>query len=92
MEFEWDEDKAAANRQKHEVSFAEAQTVFADRLAVIFDDPQHSARETREIVIGYSETGRLLLVSFTERGENMRLISARAATSQERKNHENNAN
>ena len=61
-----------------------------DPLAAIFPDPDHSADEVREIVVGQSERNRLLVVSFTERGENIRIISARAATPRERKKHEEN--
>ena len=91
MNFVWDTLKAAANLQKHSVSFEEAQSVFRDALAAIVDDGDHSEQEPREIIIGYSEQGRLLFVSFTEREENVRLISAREATRRERKNHEDNA-
>jgi uncharacterized protein len=90
MEFEWDDAKAASNELKHGVSFAEAATAFADPLAAIFPDEDHSNGETREILVGYSERGRLLLVSFTERPPNIRIISARAATPTERRNHEEN--
>jgi uncharacterized DUF497 family protein len=90
MEFEWDEEKAAANERKHGVAFSEAMTAFADPLAAIFDDPVHSDEEVREILVGYSERNRLLIVSFTERPPNVRLISARVATPAERKNHEEN--
>jgi uncharacterized DUF497 family protein len=88
--FEWDETKAQSNLQKHGVSFAEAETVFANPLAAIFPDPEHSHEEIREIVVGHSERNRLLIVSFTERGENVRIISARAATPRERKDFEEN--
>ncbi len=90
MEFEWDVTKAAANERKHGVAFAEAATAFADPLAAIFPDPQHSADEVREILVGYSERGRLLVVSFTERPPNVRIISARVASPGERRNHEEN--
>jgi uncharacterized DUF497 family protein len=88
--FEWDETKAQANQYKHGVSFPEAATVFADPLAAIFPDPDHSEAEVREIIIGLSERGRLLVVSFTERNECIRIISARTATPRERHNHEEN--
>lgn len=88
MKFEWDDLKATANVAKHGVSFEEAETVFADPLAVIFDDKAHSVGELREIVIGYSQGDRLLLVAFTERLSSIRIISARLATRQERKDHE----
>src|SRR5207244_8081947 len=54
MSFEWDPRKAAANRKKHGVSFEDALTVFGDRLARIFDDPDHSRTEAREIIVGHS--------------------------------------
>jgi uncharacterized protein len=90
MEFEWDEEKAASNEYKHGVAFSEATTAFADPLAAIFPDPDHSTDEDREILVGYSEQGRLLVVSFTERPPNLRIISARVATPTERRNHEEN--
>jgi len=87
--FEWNERKAAANIIKHNVAFAEALTVFYDPLAFIFDDEAHSSDERREIIIGYSNSARLLLVSFTERQQSLiRIISARPATRQERKDYE----
>ncbi|NUQ65723.1 MAG: BrnT family toxin [Pirellulales bacterium] len=89
LSFERDEDKAASNESKHGVTFDEASTVFADPLAVIFDDEEHSEDEIREIIIGHSILERLLLVSFTERGEDVvRIISARRATKRERKDYE----
>jgi uncharacterized DUF497 family protein len=76
MMFEWDEGKAEANLKKHGVSFAEAQTVFADPLYVDFYDPDHSSEEHRYIIIGRSERGRLLLVSYAQGGSGaLRLIS-----------------
>ncbi len=90
MEFEWDKDKAALNKKKHGVTFEEAATVFGDPLAAIFDDPVHSQEEDREILIGHSSRNRLLVVCFTERAEAVRLISARRATKQERKDYEEN--
>jgi uncharacterized DUF497 family protein len=59
LEFEWDEDKASSNEKKHQVTFAEAATVFADPLAAIFDDVAHSEEEQREIIIGHSAENRL---------------------------------
>jgi uncharacterized DUF497 family protein len=91
MEFEWNEFKAATNIQKHGVSFEEAQTVFSNPLAVIFDDEAHSSEEQREIIIGHSRNNRLLLVSFTERSKVIRIISARLATRTEREDYEQNA-
>lgn len=91
FEFEWDDAKAAANLAKHGVGFDEALTVFADVLARIFDDPDHSNDELREIIVGFSSKPRLLVVGFTERPGRVRLIHARRATKSERKRHEENA-
>jgi len=88
MEFEWDREKAAQNLEKHEVSFDEAVTAFHDPLAATFDDPDHSGGEQRFVTIGYSSQNRLIVVAHTERGEAIRIVSARLATSQERKRHE----
>ena len=82
--FTWDEDKAAANRKKHDVSFEEAQTVFDNPLAVIFNDEAHSDTEPREIIIGHSVDNRLVVVCFVERDDRIRIISARKATARER--------
>jgi len=89
LRFEWDERKAVANLSKHDVSFEEAQTVFYNPLACIFDDEGHSADELREIIVGHSNANRLLLVCFTERVPGLiRVISARRATRRERKDYE----
>jgi uncharacterized DUF497 family protein len=88
VQFEWDARKAAANLKKHGVSFEEATTVFYDPLSATLDDPDHSIAEQRLITIGYSSHGRLLVVSHTERGNTLRVISARLATARERKRHE----
>ena len=87
-EFEWDTRKAAENFKNHGVAFDEAVTVFADLLANIFDDPDHSGNERRELIIGHSAGQRLLVVSFTERDRRTRIISAREATTRERKDYE----
>ena len=91
MEFEWDETKAAINSKKHGVSFEEAKTVFDNPLALIFDDEEHSIDEHREIIIGHSRNNQLLLVSYTERPNAIRIISARLATRREREDYEQNA-
>jgi uncharacterized DUF497 family protein len=88
MRFEWDRRKATRNQRKHGVSFDEAVTVFYDPLAATFDDPDHSVDESRFITVGYSSGHRLLVVSYTERGTTIRIISARRANAQERKRHE----
>jgi hypothetical protein len=90
LTFEWDRRKAASNLSKHGVSFEEALTVFADPLARIFDDEDHSVEERREIVIGQSLRGRLLVVCFTAQGESVRIFSARTATRREQKDYEEN--
>lgn len=88
LKFEWDPQKANQNRQKHHVSFEEASTVFADPLAATTNDPDHSDAEERYITIGYSKRRRLLIISHTERGGQIRLISARELTSTEREAYE----
>jgi len=86
--FEWDPAKAAANVEKHGVSFEEAITVFQDPLARIHADPDHSQSEAREILVGHSSKQRLLLVAFTNRQGKIRLISAREVTPRERRDYE----
>ncbi len=89
MKFEWDTEKARNNQRKHNVTFDEAQTVFDDSLATIFDDEWNSFGERRELVIGRSIKRRLLIVSFTERMQGIiRIISSRLATTNERKDYE----
>lgn len=67
MDHEWDQEKAASNLEKHEVSFEEAATVFDDPLYIDFYDPDHSIEEHRYLIMGQSTAGRLLIVSYTER-------------------------
>ena len=86
--FEWDPQKAIENDRKHGVTFDEAATAFADPYGLVVDDPRHSVGEVRVALLGHSEPGRLLAVMFTERGDRIRLISARAATRRERRNYE----
>ncbi len=88
MKFEWDDEKAEANLKKHGVAFDEARTVFRDPMYLIFADPDHSVDEKRFLVIGMSESDRLLFVSYTERQAATRIISARKATRRERKRYE----
>jgi uncharacterized DUF497 family protein len=88
MEFEWDEEKARANLTKHGVSFEEAKTVFDDPLFVDVYDLDHSNDEPRFIIMGESAQNRLLLVSYTERGDVIRVISSRQATTSERRAYE----
>ena len=89
-EFEWDASKAEINVRKHRIAFEEALTVFADPLARIFDDPDHSSEEPRELIIGHSAKGRVVIVSFVEHGPRTRIISARKATKRERQDYEEN--
>lgn len=86
--FEWDPEKARGNDQKHGVTFLEAAEVFADDHASAVRDPDHSANEERYLVFGISGQGRHLVVSYTERGERIRLISARLMTPRERRAYE----
>jgi len=88
VQFEWDPKKAKRNVKKHGVSFEEGVTVFYDPLSATFDDPDHSVGEHRYITIGLSSRDRLLVVAHAERGEILRIISARPATAYERKSHE----
>ena len=88
MRFAWDRKKAAANLRKHGVSFKEASTVFRDTLSETGADPDHSVGERRWVTFGVSKEGRLLVVSHTEEGDIIRIISARLATRQERKIYE----
>ena len=88
MRFEWDGAKAADNLARHGVSFEEAATVFRDPLSQTGRDPDHSIDEERFVVFGVSARGRLLVVAHTERGDTIRIISARAATPSERKIYE----
>lgn len=74
MRFEWDENKAAANLLKHGVSFEEAATVFGDPISYTFDDPDHSAKERRFVIIGISEKGKLLIVAHTDDGDTVRIV------------------
>ena len=86
--FEWDENKAEINKQKHGISFDEAQTVFTDDLLVMKLDINHSNTEERLLLIGTSINNQVIVISYTERGDRIRLISARKATRNERKQYE----
>jgi uncharacterized protein len=88
LKFEWDPNKAARNKQKHKVSFEEATTVFADPLSATVFDPDHSDDEDRYIIVGFSERQRLLIVSYAEPDNRIRIISARELTSLEKKEYE----
>ena len=88
--FEWDLKKAKTNLGKHGASFEEACTAFKDPLSLTIDDPLHSNDEKRLVLIGMSYNNRILVVVHTERGDNIRIISARKATKKERKYYESN--
>jgi uncharacterized DUF497 family protein len=88
MQFEWDPTKAAGNLSKHGVSFDEASSVFGDPLAITIGDPDHSIDEDRFLTTGLSGEQRLLVVSVVYRGGSIRIITAREATRQERKQYE----
>ena len=88
LSFEWDENKAGSNLAKHGVSFEEATTVFGDPLSLTIPDPAHSQAEDRFIVLGHSHQRKLLVVVHTERGDNVRIISARRANRREQKSYE----
>ncbi|HEX9368557.1 MAG TPA: BrnT family toxin [Vicinamibacterales bacterium] len=87
LRFEWDERKNARNQRKHGISFEEAETVFLDDMALLLDDPEHSGREDRFILLGLSVAARVLVVChcYLASGNVVRLISARKATATERK-------
>ena len=86
--FEWDAEKAQENRRKHGVTFEEGLKVLSDPLSITIDDPDHSANEQRYINIGTSEKGRVLVVSYTDRGGTIRIISCRKAKPNERRRYE----
>jgi uncharacterized protein len=88
MTFEWDEGKEEANRKKHGIGFDEAKTVFNDPRSITRHDEQHSQDEDRFLDLGLSAMGRLIVVSYTERGSNIRIISCRKATKFERRAYE----
>ncbi len=89
--FEWDTNKAKENIKVHGVSFDEASTAFKDDLSLTIYDPLHSDEEDRFVLIGNSINNRLLVIVHTERGNKIRIISARKATKKERKQYEENA-
>jgi uncharacterized protein len=88
--FEWDPKKARQNIKMHGISFDETSTAFRDPLSITIDDPLHSKGEERLVLIGESLRGRLLVVVHTERGDSVRIISARLATNKERLRYEEN--
>ena len=90
LRFSWDPRKAAVNVRKHEVSFDEAATAFADAHSITIPDPGHSDGESRFILVGMSDAGRLLVVAHAERRDLICLISARPSTRRERHSYEEN--
>lgn len=88
LTFEWDPEKARENEQKHGVAFSEATEVFSDDNSSTVPDPDHSTGEERYIIFGATKQGRHLVVSYTEREERVRLISARQMTPRERRAYE----
>ena len=88
MQFEWDPIKAAANFQKHGISFDEASSVFGDPLAITIDDPDHSADEFRFLTTGMTKAYLLVVVAHTEQQGRIRIISAREPTRQEKRHYE----
>jgi len=88
LTFEWDEVKAKENFKKHGVSFEEGKTIFNDPFLFTFPDIEHSVDEERYINIGLSASGRILIVTHTERHEKIRIVSCRKATARERRFYE----
>ena len=88
MNFEWDSEKAKENESKHGVTFLEASEVFGDDYSSTVPDPDHSGDEDRYLIFGVSTNGKYLVVSYTEREERIRLISARIMTTRERRAYE----
>jgi uncharacterized DUF497 family protein len=88
LTFEWDEEKSRSNVHKHGVPFKEAKTVFNDPFATTIADPDHSLSEERFLDIGMSAKGRILVVWYTERNDNIRMIGCRKASQAERRKYE----
>ena len=88
LTFEWDSRKARSNLAKHSVGFEEASTIFGDPLSLTIPDPEHSRMERRYITMGRAFNAKLLVVVHTNRGDNIRIISARRASRRERKSYE----
>ena len=88
LTFEWDEKKDLSNRKKHGIGFEEAKSVFGDPRSITITDEEHSDDEDRFIDLGISSRGRLIVVAYTDRGSNIRIISCRKATKSERKAYE----
>ena len=88
MLFEWDPNKAAANLEKHGISFEQAATVFEDPLADTYDDPDHSQDEQRFLTFGHARDATPLVVAHCDRGDRVRIVSARRMTRRERRQYE----
>jgi len=88
LKFEWDRSKAVLNIKKHGVSFEDAATAFGDPLSVTIHDPKHSDDEDRFLLLGETQDKKLVVVAHTDRKDKIRLINARPATRQERKDYE----
>jgi uncharacterized DUF497 family protein len=88
--FAWDNEKASENVRKHGISFEEALTVFGDPLSITIEDVYHGVGEVRMLTMGYSNYPRFLVVVHTDRGNIVRIISARLATRRERRTYEEN--
>lgn len=88
LTFEWHREKAIENLRKHNINFEEAKTVFDDPFSITIADPEYSSGEDRYMDIGLSAKGQILVVVYTERGSNIRIISCRKATNVERKTYE----
>jgi len=91
INFIWDKNKAKLNLVKHNLSFEEAATVFTDPLAFVFDDVEHTRKEQRALIIGHTSKNKVIIVSFTERNQHIRMISARKATKKEKQDYEENS-
>jgi uncharacterized protein len=88
LTFEWDESKDISNQKKHGISFDEAKTVFGDPQSITIADEAHSNEEDRFIDVGLSAHGRVIVVCYTDRPPNIRIISSRKATKSEQKAYE----
>ena len=88
MIFDWDTNKAARNANDHKITFDVAKMVFDDPFFIVFPDPVHSFDESRYLILGETSFGQLMIVSYTERGDAVRIISAREATPKERRKYE----
>jgi hypothetical protein len=86
--FEWDAEKARQNVDKHGISFEEAVTAFGDPLSLTVSDPDLSDSEERQLLLGMSRRSRLVVVAFTERGDRLRIITARRASRREKRKYE----